>query len=75
MASVGQILLKLEEMAPTALKMDFDNVGLLVGDASDDLDAPSYHKEKGFKILLIDAQTGEWVEPEDESADRYVYAI
>lgn len=32
MASVGQILLKLEEMAPTALKMDFDNVGLLVGD-------------------------------------------
>ena len=47
----------------------------LVGDASDDLDAPSYHKEKGFKILLIDAQTGEWVDPEDESADRYVYAI
>lgn len=32
MASVGQILLKLQEMAPTALKMDFDNVGLLVGD-------------------------------------------
>lgn len=47
----------------------------LVGDVSDDLDAPSYHKEKGFKILLIDAQTGEWVDPEDESADRYVYAI
>lgn len=32
MNSVGEIFEFLNELAPTALKMDFDNVGLLVGD-------------------------------------------
>lgn len=41
----------------------------------DDLDAPSYHKERGWKILLIDAQTGKMIDPEDESAKRYIYSL
>ena len=33
MAEVGQIFEYLNELAPVELKMDFDNVGLLVGNA------------------------------------------
>ena len=39
-----------------------------------DPDALGYQKEKGWKILLIDAQTGKMVDPEEETAGRWVYA-
>ncbi len=46
----------------------------LSGDpAEGDLDAPGYQKEKGWKILLIDAQTGKMVDPEEERAGRERY--
>ena len=38
MADVGQIFEYLNELAPVELKMDFDNVGLLVGNADDKVD-------------------------------------
>lgn len=38
MAKVGQIFEYLDDLAPVSLKMDFDNVGLLVGDAGNDVD-------------------------------------
>ena len=41
---------------------------------ANDLDAPSYHKEKGWRTLLIDARTGQIIDPEDESSKRYIYS-
>ena len=41
---------------------------------ANDLDAPSYHKEKGWRTLLIDARTGQIIDPEDESSNRYIYS-
>ncbi len=38
MAKVKDILITLEELAPVRLKMDFDNVGLLVGYSEDNVD-------------------------------------
>ncbi len=38
MPKVGEIFEYLNELAPVSLKMDFDNVGLLVGDAREDAD-------------------------------------
>lgn len=38
MVEVGQIFEYLNELAPVGLKMDFDNVGLLVGNADDKVD-------------------------------------
>lgn len=37
----------------------------------DDIDAQSYHKEKGWRYLFINAQTGKVYDPEDMSNDRY----
>lgn len=38
MPKVGEIFEYLNELAPVSLKMDFDNVGLLIGDAREDAD-------------------------------------
>lgn len=39
--------------------------------AQDSLDAPSYHNERGWKNILINAQTGEIIDPEDSSGNRF----
>ena len=38
-------------------------------------EARGYQQEKGWTILLIDARTGRMIDPEDETAGRYVYAL
>ena len=30
--------------------------------------------EKGWRTLLIDARTGQIIDPEDESSKRYIYS-
>lgn len=35
------------------------------------LDTPSYHNERGWKNILIHAQTGEIIDPEDSSGNRF----
>ena len=47
----------------------------LVNDIDEnDPDAPGYHKEKGWRTLLIDAQTGQMIDPEDGSSKRFIYS-
>ena len=41
----------------------------------DEPEARGYQQEKGWTILLIDARTGRMIDPEDETAGRYVYAL
>ena len=41
----------------------------------DETEARGYQQEKGWTILLIDARTGRMIDPEDETAGRYVYAL
>ena len=38
-------------------------------------EARGYQQEKGWTILLIDARTGRMIDPENETAGRYVYAL
>ena len=45
------------------------------GAEEDETEARGYQQEKGWTILLIDARTGRMIDPEDETAGRYVYAL
>lgn len=45
------------------------------GAEEDETEARGYQQEKGWTILLIDARTGQMIDPEDETAGRYVYAL
>ena len=58
---------KYAESAARALTAD--------GAEEDETEARGYQQEKGWTILLIDARTGQMIDPEDETAGRYVYAL
>ena len=58
---------KYAESAARALTAD--------GAEEDETEARGYQQEKGWTILLIDARTGRMIDPEDETAGRYVYAL
>ena len=58
---------KYAESAAKALTAD--------GAEEDETEARGYQQEKGWTILLIDARTGRMIDPEDETAGRYVYAL
>ena len=45
------------------------------GAEEDETEARGYQQEKGWTILLIDARTGRMIDPENETAGRYVYAL
>ena len=45
------------------------------GAEEDETEVRGYQQEKGWTILLIDARMGRMIDPEDETAGRYVYAL